>query len=585
MRFRKGALFSAPIFTLIIVLFPTTSLAIALKNDGANREAPYPSFLANIRVATQDGSGSTTNTTGTGAFIAPNLVVTAAHLVVPHSGDESKGIVVSGVRRNGTAFAERVKGVHYASGFPVPYHPGYPVGSDVAVLELHSPIFGLDILHLPDDLGVNVGQQDSIVGTVYGQMTPSRERIEQAYDRLFTPEGEFTDEGRREFEERADGPERLQWMPSEIAINAANRSAHPWKDGAPFIRIQVPRSGDDAFSGEAHIMIDLNMDTAREQFVSDAYYMASHLPFHQGDSGAPFISITENGEAYLAGVLSDERSKRHALGFTLVRPRVSSISTGRVSDILMRMGPDGARTDKEGWGFWSDPNNTVAHVDNWDERGGDTKLIDVPEPPDVSYQKTCESSDSGFCRYLRSEPTREYLVKPVSMEISGASPSDRYGAFSLMGTIGYFSPQNDPDHISRGEESIFDTPGPYVMNFPGPGNRKKLWKTNMTLPDGGYVYSADLYPSDGAEEAIITANASTPMICLNTENGIVDGEPSDDVFGVLLIGANKVQCTTLDESTRRPYSTLHDVSIVREGQRYGSYLPTITVQFHVEPKQ
>ncbi|MFT0140824.1 hypothetical protein ACEK07_46805, partial [Alcanivoracaceae bacterium MT1] len=96
MHLKKGRLIPALIFTLATVLFPIRSFAILLKNDGANMETSYPSFLANIRVATKDTSGDITNTTGMGAFIGPDLVVTAAHLVVPHDDTDSSGVVVTG---------------------------------------------------------------------------------------------------------------------------------------------------------------------------------------------------------------------------------------------------------------------------------------------------------------------------------------------------------------------------------------------------------------------------------------------------------------------------------------------------------
>ncbi|MFT0140984.1 hypothetical protein ACEK07_47940, partial [Alcanivoracaceae bacterium MT1] len=96
MPLRKGPLFATLIFTLATALLPVRSFAILLKDEGANMETSYPSFLANIRVATKDTSGDITNTTGMGAFIGPDLVVTAAHLVVPHDDTDSSGVVVTG---------------------------------------------------------------------------------------------------------------------------------------------------------------------------------------------------------------------------------------------------------------------------------------------------------------------------------------------------------------------------------------------------------------------------------------------------------------------------------------------------------
>ncbi|MFT0137318.1 hypothetical protein ACEK07_04630, partial [Alcanivoracaceae bacterium MT1] len=518
--------------------------------------------------------GDITNTTGMGAFIGPDLVVTAAHLVVPHDDTDSSGVVVTGVRRDGTAFAERVKAIHYAADFPVPYHAGYPVGSDVAVLQLHSPIFGLDILHLPEDLGVNVGQQESIIGTVYGQMIPSREFIESAYDRLITAEGQLTDEGRREFEERSDGPERRQWMPGEIAINGAVRVKHPWTDGAPFVRIQVPRSGDNVFSGETDIAVGLTMDMEREKFIEGAYFVAENLPFHQGDSGAPFVSITENGEAYLAGVVSDERSRRDATESTLFRPRVSGVATGSVFNILQRIGLNGARTDRDGWGFWANPNNSVAHENNWNVRNGDITLLNMPEPPEESYQKTCESSGSAFCRYLRSEPTREYFIKPVSIAIKFYG--EDAGTDEMFGTITYFSPQNDPKHSSGQSESIFNAPGPYVMDYP---NDPYISHKNIQ----GIT---PLQQTDGATEATITANVSAPIICLNTHSEYGIGNIVYKLNLIRYIDARQVQCTVLDESMLGSDGAVYDVSMDRkQDDGPGKVGPTtVTVRFRVEPK-
>ncbi|MFT0138309.1 hypothetical protein ACEK07_15470, partial [Alcanivoracaceae bacterium MT1] len=530
--------------------------------------------------------GDITNTTGMGAFIGPDLVVTAAHLVVPHDDTDSSGVVVTGVRRDGTVFAERVKAIHYAADFPVPYHAGYPVGSDVAVLQLHSPIFGLDILHLPEDLGVNVGQQESIIGTVYGQMIPSREFIESAYDRLITAEGQLTDEGRREFEERSDGPERRLWMPGEIAINGAVRVKHPWKDGAPFVRIQVPRSGDNVFSGETDIAVGLTMDMEREKFIDGAYFVAENLPFHQGDSGAPFVSITENGEAYLAGVVSDERSRRDATESTLFRPRVSGVATGSVFNILQRIGPDRPRTVTDDWGFWANPNNSVAHESNWNVRNGDIRLLNMPEPPEESYQKTCESSDSAFCRYLRSEPTREYKVTPLAIQVNrDMGTLNPYGGIYIInGILRYFSPQSDFDHATQKSQSVFDAPNPHVMRLPVYDPKAPYRKViaRKAGPSGLMPYTdfSPFLPHEGAAEATIRANVDAPMICLITPSDHGVGNGPYPTGGEILIDPQGLQCTVLDERTGGANGTYLVPITPREG--FGG--ATVTIQFRVEPK-
>jgi len=413
-------------------------------------------------------------------------------------------------------------------------------------------------------------------------MIPDRERIERAYDWLFTPEGSLTDDGRHELEQRTDGPDRRKWIPSEIAVHGAVRNPHPWYDGAPYVRMKVPRSGNDAFGGEVNLFVVQNFDMEREKFIDATYRLASGLPFHQGDSGAPFVSITEDGDAYLAGVVSDERSRPGALDSTYVRPRVSSVSTGSVSDILLRMGQYGDRTNKDEWEFWVDPNNSVADEDNWDEKKGDMKLLAIPEATNDEYYETCESSGSSFCRYLRSEPTREYTVTPVSLQVtSPPGETNPYGGvYILYGTISYFSPQNDPDNFTGNMGSTVDSSSSYAMNLPIENPLRKVIARALG-PDGRLAEHTDyspLLPPQGVNEAIITANIDSPTICLASSSG-VGNRAFRHPLGYELISPKMMQCTVLDELTKNADVEHYNIPIdqTESGAR-------ISVQFSIEPR-
>ncbi|MFT0138292.1 hypothetical protein ACEK07_15370 [Alcanivoracaceae bacterium MT1] len=547
MHVRNGILYTPLILTFLAAVFPTPLLAIGTPNGlppAADigdpylyAERPYPSFLTNIIVETQTSPEAQYNRvdSGTGAFISPNLVVTAAHVVSPRHGELNRRMRVSGVTNNGEIFEANVLEAHFASGYPVHFNadgsrPPVPGGSDVAVLLLDQSVLNIDHLRLPEEVGITISEQQELAGTVYGQRIPSRAVIAENYDRITSPEG-------RAF--MARNPDRVRSIPSQIVLSGSIRNSEPLFHGAPFLPVQLqrntqPRVGDNVFSGQTNTPVALNLDMGREDFINMAYSAALGIPFHGGDSGAPFVSVTATGETYLAGLVQSADSVRYANGTFRF---ISHVSTGNVSAILREMGQAGALNRGPSPRFWRDRYGHVARSGN-QQNNDISPLEPANETRPLEQFEPCDLSDSDFCRYWQ---TMEYHITPVAIRVDapdGLSYPNfdaSHSEYRIYGQINFFSPEDEEDLTGQ----VLDVPSSTPRRLP------------LEYSD---TSESDSVPLGSATGATITANMTDPMICLSTpsESGV---SSTAVVRHYSIVPGGTTTCTVLNETNRNVSGT------------------------------
>ncbi|MFT0137320.1 trypsin-like serine peptidase [Alcanivoracaceae bacterium MT1] len=584
MSLRRGGILPALILALAATLFPSSSFAIRV----GETETPYPTFLADIQVTIEvirpGQRAQQAQITGTGAFIAPNLVVTAAHMIrEPDVEDGAQAVItditVTGVSRNGRRFVTAVVEDYAATSDLRPEGLPQPAGADIAVLELRNPM-DVEVLYLPHELGIGMDTQQELVGTVYGQRIPDREHIEQAYDQLFNADLSFTDEGRRLIESRPDAEARNLWMPSEIveAGTVANLSSM----SAPFVRMRVPHSPQLLadpwfFVGTFPESFLLTFNTGRQGFIDSAYQAASRLPFHRGDSGAPFVSRAPSGQMYLAGVVSGMVSEMLSgvgeSGHFIYRP---AIATEDLTELLsQRMGlTQGINRDNTI--FWADPHGTVPTLDNWNDDTGvrlDALPSDLPGwPPAESRVTLCNLNDllnSDFCRYLRGTLTSNYTIRPISMHVEAPDaefypyPSDPdLGEYRLHGQISYYSPENITYNSTT--TSPMDTPLGWAFNF----SESTPVRIRGSASGTRYLDPNTLH---------VQADEGAPTICLATpsESGVFARVGAGIGRNQTIVPGGQSSCIIANETTRNANGT-YDIPLEGDGG-------TITFQMQIEP--
>ncbi|MFT0138298.1 trypsin-like serine protease [Alcanivoracaceae bacterium MT1] len=598
----NGPLFTVFIFTLSILLFPATSLAILEQEGNTNRESPYPSFLADIELILTDSSGQYDSSHGTGAFIAPNVVVTAAHVVTPPPGYQQVAIVVTALERGeGGQRPQPIRILHSqnAEGYLPDAQLESPVGSDMAVLVLPRAL-DVDVLHLPEEVGVTVEEHDEMAGTVYGQMIPDRERIGEAYDQLFEADGQLTQMGWEEFESGPDGDLRRQSAASNIILSGALPNEHRSGDGAfaPFVRIRIPRAPQSLQGPMAppHVLAGIprdgttaNLQMDRETFITTAYAAARRLPFHLGDSGAPLISRAPGGELYLAGVISMAWPATSDEGETFFELAISTGSAHNILDTIHRAHPDFRILNgeegivrPENVSFWADPNGNVPTLANWRDDDG-LLLAELPDdlPDEENVAQLCSPigpNHSDFCRRLRSEPTTEYDVRVISMTVDapnrfvnpdGSHPleSSQQTQYRISGQIVYFSPQ-DVSYNSTTESPFDENPPGRALSIP------EATPVRLTM-ENLHETESDLYFPGSSTSATITANETDPMFCIGTppESGVFAHTANSTE---VVIPGGQASCIVANETTRNSSDNSYDIHL--EGPDSNDVTVTLSIE-------
>lgn len=537
---RKSMAMSVFLFTLVAALFPSVSCAI----QTGNAEDPRPSFLVDIKVTVKttfpNGSIDTEIIDGTGAFVAQDLVVTAAHVIDPPPLSEEErqngtqraimNVFVIGTNRNGenfTLMSERYRTIS-------DLHPGeesVPLGRDIAILEISDPsenINNVDVLPLPHEVHVNVSEQGELIGTVYGSRIPDRAAIEEGYEVFFDPDGQLTDVGREEFEENPYGQVIRRRMATELVMDGVrpNRVGQP----APFVRLRIPHSPQgpaepNLFAGVLPERATLTFDMAREDYINNAVRAAERLPFHAGDSGSPFVSRSPSGQPYLAGVVSslacqgcridgegDDDFKFTALIATEDLRELLRDGFERDADL------DRYRNVERNISLWNDPLNNVPTADTWSD-DNNTRLNGLENDGLASVSPLlCSpnaSVDLRSCRYLQRAPGRTYEVTAEYIFLSGPeAATNGSGEFRVSGQIGFYSPQNyDYNSVTS---SPTDEPAGYAFNVPSGAPRRMLVNERQ---DNGRNDS-EVATVRSSETVTISAAEHNPIICLATSRTV-----------------------------------------------------------------
>ncbi|MFT0137379.1 hypothetical protein ACEK07_04955 [Alcanivoracaceae bacterium MT1] len=599
MLFRKGSILSVFIFTVAVLLLPAFSFAILSEDDNSNRESPYPSFLVDINATetiVMPGRPDRTSTTGgTGVFIAPNLVVTAAHVVAPTTypltGTEVviSDITVSGLSRGAREiprerFVANVVDTVLSLGYNTAHAgEGNNARDDLAVLVLDRPL-DVEVLRLPEEVGVTVAEHEELVGTLFGQMVADRAIIAEAYDGLFNADGSYTAFGMSELVQSPESDRNRQLMPSRIVL-AGGRVNHD-RTFAPFVRMRIPRpplrlpggwsrmSAPGALAGFSSEDFQLNFLMNREAFINDAYAAARRSPFHQGDSGSPFIARSPGGELYLAGVAQSITNSIAPNDDRIIFPVISTGSVVEILEIMELWDEDGMLRTGENVRFWRDPNGNVPTLENWNDDNG-LVLAEIPEAgPSDEPISACEFSHSELCNYLNSviEPDREYNVRALSMQIFAPEalvrPYDwdpRVSEYRVYGQLVYFSP-GDYSYSSTTPNPIDDPVGS-VFNF----NNSAPWRVVVPYRHEGDPVTAIVPRPDSVQ---VQASSDAPMICLATPSGSGVFLRTVERSHAVIPEGNRT-CILADEATMNENGT-YDVPIEGVGG-------TITVELQIEP--
>ncbi|MFT0140825.1 trypsin-like serine protease [Alcanivoracaceae bacterium MT1] len=571
MRPRQSIILSVFILALAAILFPTASFAI---QDRATA-VPRPSFLVEItvKVTTTLPSGRVIQgfRHGAGALIAQDLVVTAAHIIDENSSvngesHEITGITINGFNRNEEGFLANVEmGRFFATDDLRPDGAVAPLGGDIAVLQLaNGGVENVEVLRLAREVGVNVAEQRELVGTLFGVRTPDRRVIERAYDRLFNADGaELTETGRREFEQRPDGARRRTAMPNDIVLHGTTISRDP--GGSPFVGMRIPQTpatvGDpNLFAGLfTELRPSLNF-AVRSTFLNNAHEAAQRLPFHIGDSGAPFVSVAPNGEFYLAGVASRIRHSRNNDIFTYTPMIATEDPTDLIREFFGRADLNPSRDSGRGVVFWDPVTSNVATLEIWDSFGG----VDLARLPDdwrttSALSGVCESNDaveSQFCADLQSPPSSDYSVRPVSIVVnapnrevlttqySPSSPASTSREYRIHGQITYFSPEDNFQNVTSNPPRYEDSNG-LVINIPQSAPRR------LTIGSNGddSTSESDLYFPTSFSDVTISANATEPTFCIGTPSGV---HANTATTTEILIPENRRSCISINETNRAP---------------------------------
>ncbi|EFL09442.1 RICIN domain-containing protein [Streptomyces sp. AA4] len=512
------------------------------------RYEPVPSFLARFSVTHDSEDGSTsTRSVGSGAFIAPDLVVTAAHVVAQRtSRDQAVRATVSVTQRNGTVATVPVAEMRIAQGYPLPggtpSTPENRISNDLAVVRLQRPVDNIEFLRLPSDADVNVNDADRIVATLFGRMVPSEQRITDTFHQVNNDRngGAINSDQQRALLARITGG------------GAPADQLNVQSPGTPIVRLSIPRLGSNRYGGLAAQRFRF-MYNDPEQAIPGLVAASRQAVSHRGDSGSPLVGWA-HGEAYLAGVTSNSW---YQFNSNDEFRNGAQFSTASVETILRSMGRYDNRPRDN---FWNDPVPLIPS--NANPRNyvplytPSSPELTVNDPTRGNNFADAQECDNPLCHYVaEDEELSTYSVRPRSLRV--ADGGDSGGEYEVYGQLAIFSPQDNPPYTVL-NNSAYPAPGglrEVHLGIAGPRFFDVPEEHPVDIPIGPDGNNSRDYSLPNSSTAIpIQSSQANPTFCIATPtaHGLYEADSGNDDT---IVPTGQISCVNASASNANPDGT------------------------------